>query len=238
MSPGTKLFIGNETTAPSRRTVAFTSTEAGRKTVLEAKGTKEEVRGRVRSMRELFHETFVTNVPKRFERNWDAHVAAKALSKELGEAGGETYTEVMNLLAKAYESDQNYVDLLEMLSPYDNTAEGKVEQSAGKFLLKRERAGRVVTLKNLVHDAFVKSVPEGYKTRWDIFEGAKALIHEVGEEGGERFNNLVNDLKFVYRSQEDYEGCIKALGGSIEPPKPVKKADSAKAEAATASAAQ
>lgn len=202
---------------------AVVGTAGGDKLILQAKENNKAKANRVRDMRTLFHSTFVENPDKRYHKNWKAYEAAKIVSKEVGEAGGEEYDSLMNLVKNTYVSEDNYVEVLTILG---------LDEEVETFKASRVKAQRVIALKNLAHEAFVACVPQGFPKRWDVFDGARPLYRSLGEAGGADYNSILNLLKHAYTSKETYEECILALGGSIEPP--AKTVAPAKAETVAA----
>jgi hypothetical protein len=198
---------------------AISGSEGGDKLILQAK-ENNKIRGdRVREMRTLFHSTFVKDVDKRFPKNWDAYEAAKDFSRKLGEEGGPEYDRVMNLVKAAFTSRDVYVEILRLLGQ---------NEAVDTYLASRIKADRVIELKNAAHEVFVKRIPKGLTLRWDVFDGARQLYRDLGEEGGPDYDYIMEELKNAYTSKQAYEDCITFLGGSIEPP--AKETTPAKAE--------
>lgn len=108
---------------------ALMQTGNGRRIVVQVKEIEEQKREelqnigrRIRSLKELVHYTFV-EYPKlnRGRVRFDVYQGAKERVRELGVEGGEAFEHAMTALQYAHASEQNYREVISMLTecPHD-----------------------------------------------------------------------------------------------------------------------
>jgi hypothetical protein len=97
--------------------VALLSSPEGRHLAIEAKKIRQyqEAATRVRQLKQLVHDTFVTNVPKGHARRFDVYMNAKVRIRDLGTQGGMFYDRAVSAVKFAWTSPEAYKNAVEIL---------------------------------------------------------------------------------------------------------------------------
>lgn len=91
---------------------AFLKSQGGKQLAYEAK----IVAGRIRNLKQLVHDTFVTKVPKDCRVRFDVYQAAKPVCKRLGQEGGMAYDNVIRALKWTWTSDEAYSEAIRVIT--------------------------------------------------------------------------------------------------------------------------
>lgn len=98
--------------------IALSQTKAGRNLKWQARRKiarekeREEIRARIRALKELAHDTFV-----RKTRRWDVYDAARQNIRNLGARGGPEYEKALSAVKFAMVSRDDFRDAIHAVAP-------------------------------------------------------------------------------------------------------------------------
>jgi hypothetical protein len=71
---------------------------------------------------------------------------------------------------------------------------------------------RIRSLKELVHYTFVEyPKSNGERVRFDVYQGAKERVRELGVEGGEAYEHTLTALQYAHISERNYRDAVSML---------------------------
>jgi len=105
---------------------AFYQTKSGHALVVKSKKSihSQKIGERIRTLKNLVYNTFITDIPQGASKRWDVYNKAKPAIRKLGKKGGEDYNHAITALKYVWvgidrnEQRKNYKDAIELLEAF------------------------------------------------------------------------------------------------------------------------
>jgi len=84
---------------------------------------KQDIASRIRTLKQLVYDTFVTNVPAGHNKRFDIYHHAKPRIRELGLIGGPEYEDAVNAVKFAYLNQEAHAEAVKSIMPMEEPME-------------------------------------------------------------------------------------------------------------------